>query len=126
MFRGKYFFEHVQEQKEREFADLVQGALTVVEYEAKFSTLGRYAPHIFDNPRRKLRKFVDGLRGSIRRYVATNDSETFTKALRVAHLAERENDRFVVEQKRTGKRPMPAPAYQQKGKQVRRTGQFQT
>ena len=87
VFKGKYFFEHVKELKEREFADLVQGALTVAEYEAKFSALGRYAPHIFDNPHRKLRKFVDDLRSSIRRYVATNDPETFTKALRVAHLA---------------------------------------
>ena len=116
VFKEKYFPEHVQELKELEFADLMQGALTVAEYEAKFSALGRYATHIFDNPCRKLRKFVDGLRGSIHRYVATNDPETFTKALRVAHLAERENDRFVVEQKRAGKRPMPAPAYQQKGK----------
>ena len=84
----------------------------MAEYEAKFSALGRYAPHIFDDPRRKLRKFVVGLRGSIRRYVTTNDLETFTKVLRVAHLAEREDDRFVVDQKRAGKRPMPAPAYE--------------
>ena len=110
----------MQELKEREFADLVQGALTVVEYEAKFSALGRYAPHIFDNPRRKLRKFVDSLRGSIPRYVTTNDPEIFTKALRVAHLTERENDRFMDEQKCAGKRPMPTPAYPQKGKQIRK------
>ena len=102
----------MQEQKEREFADLVQGALSVAENKTKFSTLGKYAPHIFDNPRRKLKKFMDGLRSNIRRYVDTNDPETFTKALRVSHLVERENDKFVVEQKRAGKRPMPAPAYQ--------------
>ena len=116
VFKEKYFFDHVQEMKEQEFADLVQGALTVAEYEAKFSALGRYAPHIFDNPRRTLKKFVDGLRGSIRRYIGTNDPETFTKAFRVAHLAERENDRFMDKQKRAGKRPMPTLAYPQKGK----------
>ena len=87
----------MQEQKEREFADLVQGALTVAEYETKFFVLEKYAPHIFDNPRKKLKKFMDGLRSNIRRYVATNDPETFTKVLRVAHLAERENDRFMDE-----------------------------
>ena len=112
MFRGKYFPEHVQEQKEREFAELVQGALSVAEYETKFSTLEKYAPHIFNNLRRKLKKFMDGLRSNIHRYVTTNDPETFTKALRVAHLAERENDKFMDEQKRAGKRPMSTPAYQ--------------
>ena len=112
VFRGKYFPEYVQEQKECEFTKLVQGALSVAEYEAKFSTLGKYAPHIFDNPRRKLKKFMDGLRSNIRRYVATNDPKTFTKTLRIAHFVERENDIFVVEQKSAGKRPMLAPAYQ--------------
>ena len=73
VFRAKYFSDHVQEQKEREFAELVQGALSVTEYEARFFALGRYAPHIYDNPCRKLRKFIDGLRGNIRRYVATYD-----------------------------------------------------
>ena len=92
----------------------------MAEYEAKFFALGRYAPHIFDNPRRKFKKFMDGLRRNIRRYVTTNDPETFTKILRVAHLDERENDKFMVKQKRAGKRPMPAPAFQQKGKQIRK------
>ena len=69
----------------------------MADYEAKFFTLGRYAPHIFDDPRRKLRKFIDGFRGNIRRYVATNDPETFTRALRIAHIAEVENDKFMIE-----------------------------
>ena len=50
LFRAKYFLDHVQEQKEREFAELVQGSLSVADYEARFFALGRYAPHIFDNP----------------------------------------------------------------------------
>ena len=63
---------------------------------------------------------MDGLRSNIRQYVTTNDPETFTKSLRVAHLVERESDRFAVEQKRAGKRPMPVPAYQHKGKQIQK------
>ena len=94
----------------------------MAEYETKFFVLGKYAPHIFDNPHRKLRKFMDGLRSNIRRYVTTNDPETFTKVLRIAHLAERENDRFMVEQKSAGKRPMPTLTYQQKGKQISKVG----
>ena len=64
-------------------------------YEARFFALGRYAPHIFDNPRRKLKKFIDGLRSNIKIYVATNDPETFTRALRIAHIVEIENDKFM-------------------------------
>ena len=80
----------------------------MADFEARFSALGRYAPHIFDNPCRKLRKFMDGLKGNIRRYVATNDLETFTRALRISHLAEIENDKFINEQKNAGKRPWSA------------------
>ena len=101
---------------------MVQGALTVAEYEAKFSVLRRYAPHIFHNPCRKLKKIMDDLRSNIHRYDTTNDPKTFTKALRIAHFAERENDRFMVEQKSAGKRPMPTLAYQQKGKQICKVG----
>ena len=124
LFRAKYFPDHVQEQKEREFAELVQGSLSVADYEARFSALGRYAPHIFDNPRKKLRKFMDGLKGNIRRYVTTNDPETFTRALRIAHLAEIENDKFINEQKNAGKRPWSAPTNRQKDKQARKFAQF--
>ena len=67
---------------------MVQGALSIAEYETKFFALGKYAPHIFDNLHRKFKKFIDGLRRNIRRYVATNDLETFTKTLRIAHIAE--------------------------------------
>ena len=58
------------------------------DYEARFFALGRYAPHIFDSPCRKLRKFIDGLKGNIRRYVTINDPKTFARALRIAHIAE--------------------------------------
>ena len=86
-FRAKYFPNHIQEQKETKFAELVQESMSVADYEDKFSTLGRYAPHIFDNLHRKLKKFIDGLRSNIRIYVATNDLETFTRTLRIVHLA---------------------------------------
>ena len=96
----------------------------MADYEARFSALRRYAPHIFDNPHRKLKKFMDGLKGNIRRYVATNDPETFTRALRIAHLAEIENDKFINEQKNAGKRPLLAPTNCQEDKQARKFGQF--
>ena len=88
----------------------------MADYEARFSALMRYAPHIFDNLRRKLKKFMDGLKGNIRRYIATNDLETFTRALRIAHLAKIENEKFVNEQKNAGKRPWLALTNRQEDK----------
>ena len=82
----------------------------MADYEVRFSALGRYAPHIFDNLRRKLRKFINDLRSNIRRYVTTNDPKTFTRALSIAHIAKIENDKFMTEQKRSSKRPWSASA----------------
>ena len=85
---------HIRDAKESEFLSLEQGMRTVADYEAKFSELGRYAPHIFTDERRRTHKFVQGLKGPIRRYVAVQDPSTFSTALRLAHLAEQENNRY--------------------------------
>ena len=92
-FQEKYFPQHVRDAKEAKFLTLEQGQRSVADYEAKFSELGRYAPQIWTDERRRTRKFVKGLRGPVRRYVATQDPSTFATALRLAHLAEEENMR---------------------------------
>ena len=110
IFRAKYFSDHVQEQKERKFAKLVQGALLVAGYETRFSILERYAPYIFDNLCRKLKKFINGLWDNIRRYVTTNDPKIFTRTLRIAHVAEIENNKFMTKHKSVANRPETASA----------------
>jgi hypothetical protein len=92
-FQEKYFPMHVRDAKESEFLALEQGQRSVADYEAKFSELGRYAPQVWVDERRRTRKFVKGLRGPIRRYVAIQDPSSFATALRLAHLAEEENIR---------------------------------
>ena len=108
VFQDKYFPMHIRDAKEMEFMNLEQDTKTVMDYEAKFSELGRYAPHIYCDERRRIMKFINGLRGSIRRYVAIQDPTTFTTTLRLAHLAEQENNRFKEEQRRAAKRPAPS------------------
>ena len=71
--------------------------MTLAEYEWKFSSLKKYAPHIFYNPRQKLKRFVGGLRSNIRRFVVASDPKTFTKIVRIAHLTEEEYGRFLEE-----------------------------
>ena len=106
-FQDKYFPEHIKDQKEREFSNLIQGSMSMLEFEQKFSSLGRYAPHIFDDPRRKLTKFVSGLRGNIRHFIVASDPETFAKAVRVACLMEEEHNKSLAEKKKLDKRPAP-------------------
>ena len=43
-FNEKYFPKTIWEHKELDFLQLVQGSLTVAQYEAKFASLSRYAP----------------------------------------------------------------------------------
>ena len=79
--------------------------MTVAEYEWKFNSLGRYAPHIFYDLRRKLKKFVSGLRGNIRHFMVASDPKTFARAVRIAHLTEDEHRKFLEEQKKAIKHP---------------------
>ena len=59
----------VQDQKVQEFLNLKQGNRTVVEYNAKFIELSRYAPHIVSMESRKARRFEAGLRWNIKNKV---------------------------------------------------------
>ncbi|MQL68824.1 hypothetical protein Taro_001110 [Colocasia esculenta] len=53
LFRVKFVPEHVQDRMEQGFFSLAQGSMTVLEYEARFSELSKYAPHIVTDERRK-------------------------------------------------------------------------
>ncbi|XP_028064594.1 uncharacterized protein LOC114267729 [Camellia sinensis] len=44
-----------------EFQELKQGIMSVAEYEAKFTELARFAPHMVDTDYKKARKFESGL-----------------------------------------------------------------
>ncbi|MQL76139.1 hypothetical protein Taro_008521 [Colocasia esculenta] len=66
LFRAKYISEHVQDRMEQEFLTLTQGSMTVLEYEARFVELSKYALHIVANEQRKVKKFIMGLKPSLR------------------------------------------------------------
>ena len=53
-----------------EFMELIQGNKTVLQYEAKFTKLAQFAPHIVSNDVRKAKKFQRGLRPSTRTRMA--------------------------------------------------------
>ncbi|MQL89678.1 hypothetical protein Taro_022259 [Colocasia esculenta] len=47
-------------------SDIDPRSMSVLEYEARFAELSKYAPHIVADERRKVKKFIMGLKPSLR------------------------------------------------------------
>ena len=80
VFNGTYFPDVVRDYKVREFFDLVQGAMTVEEYAAKFVELSRFTPYLIPDESKKVRKFREGLNGRIHPLIIASGVDTFTEA----------------------------------------------
>ena len=63
---GKYFPETARHAKAQEFLELKQGAMTVMDYVARFTELARFADDYVATNMAKVRRFENGLRLSIR------------------------------------------------------------
>uniref|UniRef100_A0A1D1YQI9 Brain-specific angiogenesis inhibitor 1-associated protein 2-like protein 2 n=1 Tax=Anthurium amnicola TaxID=1678845 RepID=A0A1D1YQI9_9ARAE len=118
-FREKFFPEHIQDQKEREFLDLSPGSMSVMEYESRFSELEKFAPHICVDDRRRAKKFVFGLKGSIRSRLVAHDHQTLSSAVRAACLQELERERYLAEKKLV-QDSLPVPFARQDRKKKRK------
>ena len=62
---SKFFLASARHAKAREFLDLKQGAMTVLEYVAKFTELARFKDDYVATNMAKVRNFEDGLKLSI-------------------------------------------------------------
>ncbi|XP_058111232.1 uncharacterized protein LOC131254259 [Magnolia sinica] len=87
-FNQKFFPEHVQQQRALEFETLVQGDMTVSQYEARFVTLSRFATYLVDDERRKARRFVNGLYPALRSRVVRHLLMTFDQVVQRALVYE--------------------------------------
>ncbi|MQL79829.1 hypothetical protein Taro_012274 [Colocasia esculenta] len=105
LFRAKFAPEHIQDKMEQEFLSLTKGSMTVLEYEARFSELSKYAPHIVADERRKAKKFVMGLKPSLRTRLVAFDHRTLEQALSAACRQEGEMEQYLEEKKASQKRP---------------------
>ncbi|GMY24019.1 hypothetical protein FCV25MIE_19261 [Fagus crenata] len=65
-FYEHYFTKTFIAKQVKLFVNFQQGSLSVVEYEAKFTELSRFAPHMVDTEEHKVDKFLDGLNINIR------------------------------------------------------------
>ena len=65
LFMGKYFPETARHAKAQEFLELKQGAMTVMDYMARFTKLARFADEYVATDLAKVRRFENGLKLSI-------------------------------------------------------------
>ncbi|MQL72510.1 hypothetical protein Taro_004835 [Colocasia esculenta] len=123
LFRAKFVPEHIQDKMEQEYLSLTQGSMTVLEYEARFSELSKYAPYVIEDERRKTKKFVLGLKPSLRTRLVAFDHRTLDEALSAACRQEGEMEQYLEEKKASQKRPPATFQRQDKKKTVYQTPQ---
>ena len=85
----KYFPRTIRVQKERDFIRLEQGDRTVVEYEAEFVRLSKYAPTLVADEISRPRRLEEGLGENIRHVVANFELTTYEQVLNKALVVER-------------------------------------
>ncbi|XP_028096568.1 uncharacterized protein LOC114296473 [Camellia sinensis] len=76
-----FTLEDEARRKVAEFEGLKQGNLTVAKYEAKFTKLTKFTPHMVDIDNKKARKFECGLRNDIQERVNLLNLPTYVDVL---------------------------------------------
>ncbi|KAG6478156.1 uncharacterized protein LOC122019017 [Zingiber officinale] len=110
VFYSKYFTEDIRSKLTREFMTLRQGDRSVAEFVREFDRGCHFVPLIANNPKEKLRHFIDGLRPILRRDVRVADPKEFAEAVTRALRAEQ--DQRDIEVDRQGKGPYMVPHQQ--------------
>ena len=92
LFMGKYFPDIAHHAKTREFLELKQGTMIVLEYVARFTELARFADDYVATDMAKVRRFENGLKLSIRGSVGLR-LQNMDSMVGTALTIERERDR---------------------------------
>ena len=67
----------MMDQMEMKFLELKQGNMSVLEYEARFTELSRFAPNYVDTERKKAKRFQQGLKSWICSKLAILELDTY-------------------------------------------------
>ena len=89
---GKYFPSTTRHAKAREFLELKQGTMKVLEYVAKFTELAHFADDYVATDMAKVRKFKDGLKLSIRGKIVGILLQDMDSMVRTAMATKKEID----------------------------------
>ena len=90
----KFFPAYARHAKSREFIELKQGSMAVLEYVAKFSELARFGDDYVATDMAKVRKFEDGLKLSIRGKIVGFLIQDMDSMVKMAMAIERERERM--------------------------------
>ncbi|KAE8664148.1 Detected protein of unknown function [Hibiscus syriacus] len=122
-FRSRFLGERYLVQRQQQFQDLVQGDMTVSEYEIEFLKLLKYGISLVPIERDRCRKFAFGLRYELRRQVVALQDEIFDVLVNRAKDAEEmdalASGRERVDQERSRKSFGPTESSAQSGKRTR-------
>ena len=114
----------VRAKKEQEFIELEQGDATVDVYQARFSALSRFAPHMVRDEERKVARFQRGLRYSIGKQLIPLKLTSYDEAVSTAQLIEQgddDNRRRMGDPRGKGKASYSQPSSRVFGKGKKRT-----
>ena len=92
LFMGKYFPTTTRHAKAQEFLELKQGAMTVIEYVARFTELAHFADDYVATNLAKVKRFENGLRLSIRGRIVGLFLQDMDSMVGTAMTIEREMD----------------------------------
>jgi hypothetical protein len=72
----------VREARSYEFEKLVQGDLSVTEYEVEFTRLSRFAGYLVPTEERKIKSFVRGLNSYLFKAIGAHEFKTYSATSR--------------------------------------------
>ncbi|XP_024963667.1 uncharacterized protein LOC112503929 [Cynara cardunculus var. scolymus] len=87
-FNKHYCPIDLQKRLEKEFLDLNQGKMSVVDYETEFNHKAQFATRFLTTEQERVDHFIDGLRSEIRDVIANRDISEFEKAVESARRHE--------------------------------------
>ena len=87
---SKYFPETARHAKAQDFLELKQGAMTVMDYVARFTELARFADDYVATDMAKVRRFENGLKLSIRGKIVSLRLQDMDSMVGIALTIERE------------------------------------
>ena len=90
LFMGKYFSDTARHAKAQEFLELKQGAMTMIEYVARFTELASFADDYVATDVAKVRRFENGLKLPIRGRIIGLRLQDMDSMVRTALTIERE------------------------------------
>ncbi|XP_024017741.1 uncharacterized protein LOC112090514 [Morus notabilis] len=129
LFNEQYFPQSYREEKALEFMSLLQGDMSIREYEAKFNDLSRFAPSLVESEHMRCLKFEKGLKNSVMRSLVALRLRNFQDLVAAATRVEQDNLAYHQSKEEAGRvsvsyRPSVSGGPQRSGRRNRNQGQM--